>query len=183
MTAAGVTQILVFSDAIVACARPMGAFMARLFDGRRTFLHPILRPLERAIYALGGIREDVEQRWTAYAGALMAFSVAKFVFTYAIQRLQGVLPLNPQGFSTAAAPAGATAMTPDLAFNTAVSFVTNTNWQSYVGETTVSYFVQMVGADGPELHLRRRRHRHRHRPDPRLLAPGLGDNSAISGST
>ena len=144
MTAAGVTQILLFFAIILACARPMGAFIARLFAGERTFLHPILRPLERAIYALAGVREDAEQRWTAYAGALIAFSLAKFVFTYAIQRLQGVLPLNPQGFSTAAAPSGATAMTPDLAFNTAVSFVTNTNWQSYVGETTLSYFVQMA---------------------------------------
>jgi K+-transporting ATPase ATPase A chain len=144
MTAAGVTQILLFFAIILACARPMGAFMARLFAGERTFLHPILRPLERAIYALARVREDAEQRWTAYAGALIAFSLAKFVFTYAIQRLQGVLPLNPQGFSTAAAPSGATAMTPDLAFNTAVSFVTNTNWQSYVGETTLSYFVQMA---------------------------------------
>jgi K+-transporting ATPase ATPase A chain len=139
-----VTQILVFFAIVVACARPMGAFMARVFDGRRTFLHPILRPLERAIYALGGIREDAEQRWTAYAGALIAFSFAKFAFTYAILRLQGVLPLNPQGFSTAAAPGGATAMTPDLAFNTAVSFVTNTNWQAYAGETTLSYGVQMA---------------------------------------
>jgi potassium-transporting ATPase potassium-binding subunit len=144
MTAAGVTQILVFFAIIIASARPMGAFMARLFAGQRTFLHPILRPLERAIYALAGIREDVEQRWTAYAGALIAFSFATFTFTYAIQRLQGILPLNPQGFSTATAPAGATAMTPDLAFNTAVSFVTNTNWQSYAGETTLSYFVQMA---------------------------------------
>ncbi len=144
MTAAGVSQILVFFAIIVACARPMGAFMARVFDGERTFLHPILRPLERAIYALGGIREDVEQRWTTYAGALLAFSFAKFVFTYPIQRLQGILPFNPQGFSTAVAPGGATAMTPDLAFNTAVSFITNTNWQSYVGETTLSYFVQMA---------------------------------------
>jgi potassium-transporting ATPase potassium-binding subunit len=144
MTAAGVTQILAFFAIVVACARPMGAFMARLFDGQRTVLHPILRPLERAIYALAGIRETVEQRWTAYAGALIAFSVAKFVFTYAILRLQGVLPLNPQGFGSAAAQSGATAMTPDLAFNTAVSFVTNTNWQAYAGETTLSYFVQMA---------------------------------------
>ena len=104
----------------------------------------MLRPLERAIYRLGGIREDVEQRWTQYAGALLAFSIAKFVFTYLLQRLQGCLPLNPQGFSTAHAPAGATAMTPDLAFNTAVSFMTNTNWQAYGGETTLSYFVQMA---------------------------------------
>jgi len=144
MTAAGVTQILVFFAIIAASAHPLGVFMARVFAGERTFLHPVLRPLERAIYALGGIEEDVEQRWTTYAGALLAFSAVKFVFTYGNQRLQGILPLNPQGFGTAAAAAGATAMTPDLAFNTAVSFVTNTNWQSYGGETTMSYFVQMT---------------------------------------
>src|SRR5204863_861817 len=120
MTAAGVTQILVFFAVVVACARPMGVFMARLFDGHRTVLHPVLRPLERAIYALGGVREDVEQRWTTYAGAVLAFSAVTFAFTYAIQRWQGLLPLNPQGFGTAAAVAGATPMTPDLAFNTAI---------------------------------------------------------------
>ena len=143
MTAIGVYQILFFFVLILACAKPLGLFMARLFEGQRTFLHPVLRPLERLIYKLAGVREDVEQHWTAYAGALLAFSAAKFLFTYLIQRLQGFLPLNPQGFSTAAA-SGSTPMTPDLAFNTAVSFVTNTNWQSYVGETTMSYFSQMV---------------------------------------
>ena len=105
--------------------------------GRRTFLHPVLRPLERLIYALGGVKEEVEQRWTQYAASLLAFSAVCFVFTYAIQRLQGFLPLNPAGF-------GAKQATPDLSFNTAVSFMTNTNWQSYGGETTLSYFVQMV---------------------------------------
>src|SRR5262249_31520898 len=94
-------------------------------------------PLERLVYRLGGIREEAEQHWTQYAGALLAFSIAKFVFTYLIQRLQGVLPLNPQGF-------GAALVKPDLAFNTAVSFMTNTNWQAYSGESTLSYFVQMT---------------------------------------
>jgi K+-transporting ATPase ATPase A chain len=144
MTAIGVYQILFFFALILAITKPLGLFMARLFEGERTFLHPVLRPLERLIYKLSGIREDVEQRWTEYAGALLAFSLAKFAFTYLIQRLQGFLPLNPQGFSTAHAAAGATPMTPDLAFNTAVSFVSNTNWQSYYGETTMSYFVQMT---------------------------------------
>jgi potassium-transporting ATPase potassium-binding subunit len=144
MTAIGVYQILFFFVVILACAKPLGLFMARLFEGQRTFLHPVLRWLEVGIYTLTGVREHVEQRWTAYAGALLAFSIAKFLFTYLIQRFQGVLPFNPQGFSTAHAVAGATAMTPDLAFNTAVSFMTNTNWQSYVGETTMSYFVQMT---------------------------------------
>src|SRR5262249_30436885 len=122
---------------ILAITKPMGVFMARVFEGERTFLHPLLRPLERLVYRLGGIREEVEQHWTQYAGALLAFSIAKFVFTYLIQRLQGVLPLNPQGF-------GAAQVSPDVAFNTAVSFMTNTNWQAYSGESTLSYFVQMT---------------------------------------
>jgi K+-transporting ATPase ATPase A chain len=137
MTDIGIYQILFFFAVIVAVTKPLGVFMARVFEGERTFLHPVLRPLERAIYRLSGVREDVEQRWTAYAGALLAFSVAKFVFTYLIQRLQGSLPLNPQGFGAGQVP-------PDLAFNTAVSFVTNTNWQAYGGESTLSYFVQMA---------------------------------------
>jgi K+-transporting ATPase ATPase A chain len=144
MTAIGIYQILFFFLIILALTKPIGAFMARVFQGERTFLHPVLRPLERLIYKLSGVREDVEQHWTQFAGAVLAVSIAKFAFTYLIQRLQGFLPLNPQGFSTAAAAQGATPMTPDLAFNTAVSFVSNTNWQSYVGETTMSYFVQMT---------------------------------------
>src|SRR4029079_5768956 len=137
MTALGLYQILFFFALILALTKPLGIYMARLFEGKRTFLHPVLGPLERLIYRLSGIREDVEQRWTHYAGALLAFTVAKFVFTYAIQRLQGVLPLNPQGF-------GMAQIAPDSAFNTAVSFVTNTNWQSYAGEAAMSYFVQMT---------------------------------------
>ncbi|MEO8483287.1 MAG: potassium-transporting ATPase subunit KdpA [Acidobacteriota bacterium] len=144
MTAVGIYQILFFFVLILAITKPLGIFMARVFKGERTFLHPILRPLERGIYRLSGLREDVEQSWTQYAGALLAFTIAKFVFTYLIQRMQGWLPFNPQGFSTAHAAAGAATLTPDSAFNTAVSFVTNTNWQSYGGETTMSYFVQMT---------------------------------------
>jgi potassium-transporting ATPase potassium-binding subunit len=144
MSAAGLLQILFFTAVILVLTKPLGLYMSRVFQGDRTFLHPVLRPLERVIYRLGGVREDTEQRWTTYAGAVLAFSAAKFLFTYGIQRLQGLLPLNPQGFGTAHAPAGATAVTPDLAFNTAASFVTNTNWQAYGGEATLSYFVQMA---------------------------------------
>ncbi len=118
-------------------------FMSKLFSGGRTFLHPIMRPFERLVYKLCGVSEDVEQRWTEYAASLIAFSVASFTFAYLIQRFQGYLPFNPQGFGTGHAPAGSTAITPDLAFNTAVSFLTNTNWQSYSGESTFGYFVQM----------------------------------------
>jgi K+-transporting ATPase ATPase A chain len=144
MTALGLYQILFYFLVILALTKPLGVFMAHVFEGERTFLHPLLRPLERIIYRLSGVREEVEQRWTQYAGAVLAFSIAKFAFTYLIQRLQGFLPLNPQGFSTAYPAAGATALTPDLAFNTAVSFITNTNWQAYSGESTMSYFVQMT---------------------------------------
>ncbi len=145
MTANGFLQIAVFFVLILAFAKPMGAFMTRVFSGERTFLHPVLRPLEKACYALCGVKENTDQRWTQYAGSLLAFSFFSFLILYLMQRLQGVLPLNPMGFGTAHAPSGATPMTPDLAFNTAVSFTTNTNWQNYSGESTLSYLVQMAG--------------------------------------
>ncbi len=144
MTVSGVLYIVVFFLALLALTKPLGLFMANVFEGRRTFLHPVLRPLESLIYRVCKIREDSEQRWTQYAAALLAFSLVSFLFVYVIQRLQGLLPFNPMGFSTHHAPGNATAMTPDLAFNTAVSFMTNTNWQAYGGETTLSYFVQMA---------------------------------------
>ncbi|MBC7926937.1 MAG: potassium-transporting ATPase subunit KdpA [Bryobacteraceae bacterium] len=143
MTTPGILQIVLYFVVLLLTTIPLGAFMFRVFNGDRTFLHPVLRPLERLIYRLCGVKEDAEQRWTQYAGALLAFSFFSFLFIYLMERLQGILPLNPMGFSTGGAPANATAMTPDLAFNTAVSFMTNTNWQSYVGETTMSYLVQM----------------------------------------
>jgi K+-transporting ATPase ATPase A chain len=137
MTPNGLLQIAVFFLIILAAAKPMGIFMARIFEGKRTFLHPILRPLESLTYKLVGINEATEQRWTQYTASLLAFSIFSFLFVYLLQRLQGILPLNPQGF-------GAAQTTPDLSFNTAVSFVTNTNWQSYSGESTLSYLVQMA---------------------------------------
>jgi K+-transporting ATPase ATPase A chain len=137
MTLVGLAYLVVYFLVILALTRPLGSFMAKVYQGQRTFLHPVLRPLERLIYRLCGIREDAEQRWTQYAGSLLAFSLCSFVFVYLIQRLQGFLPLNPQGFGTKQA-------TPDVSFNTAVSFMTNTNWQAYGGETTLSYFAQMA---------------------------------------
>lgn len=136
MTPAGAIQIAVYFALLLAVTKPLGTFMAAVFEGRRTFLHFALRPIEKAIYRLAGIRDEVEQRWTEYGASLLAFSFAGFLFLYAIQRWQGVLPLNPD----AAKPPA-----PDLAFNTAVSFVTNTNWQAYSGETALGYFVQMAG--------------------------------------
>src|SRR5258708_6349066 len=104
MTGLGILQIALFLLIIGLITKPLGSFMMRVFDGQRTFLHPVLRPVETLIYRLSGVKEEVEQRWTQYAGALIAFSIAKFAITYLIQRMQGVLPLNPQGFSTAHAP-------------------------------------------------------------------------------
>jgi K+-transporting ATPase ATPase A chain len=137
MTSIGILQILAFFGLILALTKPVGLFMSRVFQGQHTFLHPVLRPVERFVYRVCGVREE-EQRWTQYAASLLAFSVFAFLFPYALMRLQGLLPLNPQGF-------GAAQVSPDQAYNTAVSFMTNTNWQWYLGESTMSYLVQMAG--------------------------------------
>ncbi|MFG1395413.1 potassium-transporting ATPase subunit KdpA [Roseixanthobacter pseudopolyaromaticivorans] len=136
MTSNGWLQIAILFIAVVACAIPLGRFMARVFAGERNFLTPVLGPVERGLYRLAGVDPDKEQGWVAYTLGMLALNAAGFALLYAILRLQGVLPVNPQGFG---------ALTPDLAFNTAVSFVTNTNWQAYGGETTMSNFSQMVG--------------------------------------
>ena len=138
MTSMGLLQIFLFFLVLLALTKPLGAYMARLFEGERTFLHPVVRPLERLVYRICGVDEAGEQHWTHYAGSMLAFSLTGILLTYLIQRIQGILPFNPQGF-------GGKLITPDLAFNTAASFGTNTNWQSYTPETTVSYFTQMVG--------------------------------------
>jgi len=138
MTSIGILQILVFFGLILALTKPIGLFMSRLFQGERTFLHPVFRPVEVLVYRLCGVREDQEQRWTQYAGSVLAFSLIAFLFPYVLIRLQGLLPLNPQGF-------GVSQVSPDQAFNTAVSFMTNTNWQWYSGESAMSYLVQMAG--------------------------------------
>src|SRR5215468_2365180 len=136
MTIDGWVQIALFGAIVILITRPFGGYMTRVFAGERTFLSPILRPLERAIYWCCGVDEKEEQHWLTYAVGMLLFSVAGFVSLYALQRLQAVLPFNPQGQS---------AVEESLAFNTSVSFVTNTNWQSYVPETTMSYLVQMAG--------------------------------------
>jgi K+-transporting ATPase ATPase A chain len=138
MTSIGVFQIFLYFLVLLALTKPIGLYMARLFEGERTFLHPVVRPLERLVYKLSGVDESNEQRWTHYAISLLAFSLVGILITYLVQRIQGMLPFNPQGF-------GGKLISPDLAFNTAASFGTNTNWQAYTPETTVSYFTQMVG--------------------------------------
>src|SRR6478736_9871926 len=136
MTVNGWLQILLFLLATFLVTPALGGFMARVFTRQRTWLDPMCRPLERLVYRLTGVDETHEMRWTEYAVALLLFSIVSLVLLYAMQRLQGVLPWNPQGFG---------AVAPDLAFNTAVSFTTNTNWQAYSGEVTMSYFTQMAG--------------------------------------
>jgi potassium-transporting ATPase potassium-binding subunit len=136
MAISGWVQIALFSVIVILITRPLGGYMTRVFNGERTFLSPILRPVERAVYWCCGVDEKEEQHWLTYAVALLFFSVAGFVTLYALQRLQWYLPFNPQD---------QTGVAPDLAFNTSVSFITNTNWQAYSGETTMSYLVQMAG--------------------------------------
>ncbi len=144
MISLGIAQIVVYFALILVLTKPIGTFLYHVFEGKKTFLHPVFRPLERLIYWVGGIREDEEQSWIRYSASMISLSVFSFLFVYVIQRLQGHLPLNPMHFSTPQAPQSATPMTPDLAFNTAISFMTNTNWQAYSPEATVSYFTNMA---------------------------------------
>jgi K+-transporting ATPase ATPase A chain len=137
MTGNGLFQIAVFFGIVLLLTKPLGGFMAALFEGQRTFLHAILRPVESLIYKVCGIREEQEQNWLQYGGGVLSFSFFSFLFVYLLMRLQGLLPLNPQRF-------GADKATPDLSYNTALSFLTNTNWQAYSGESTLSYLVQMT---------------------------------------
>jgi K+-transporting ATPase ATPase A chain len=135
MTGNGIIQIAIYFVVLVLLVKPLGAFMAAVFEGRRTFLTPVIAPVEKLLYRAGGVDAASEQGWKGYTIALLVFNLVGFVVVYALQRLQGVLPLNPQAFS---------GIEPALAFDTAVSFVTNTNWQSYGGESTMSNLTQML---------------------------------------
>jgi K+-transporting ATPase ATPase A chain len=136
MSANGWLQFAIFSVILLASVRPVGIYLARVLEGERTWLDPVLRPIERLLYKLCGVNADKEMNWREYAYAVLGFSAVSMLMTYAIERLQNHLPWNPQGLA---------AVGPDLAWNTAASFTTNTNWQSYTPETTMSYFTQMVG--------------------------------------
>src|SRR6202021_1950359 len=136
MTANGWFQICFFFALVLVCAKPLGVYMARVFERERTFADRFFRPIERLIYRVSGIDETHEMRWTEYAIVMLLFSLVTMLVTYAIERLQQLLPLNPQHLGTVA---------PDLAFNTAASFTANTNWQSYTPESTMSYLTQMLG--------------------------------------
>ena len=136
MTLVGWLQIALVLALVLGAAMPLSALIADVYAGRDNILTPVMRPVERGFYRLAGVDETREQSWLLYAIAMIAFSIAGFVSLYALQRFQNVLPLNPQGFD---------AVSPDLAFNTSISFITNTNWQSYGGETTMSNLTQMLG--------------------------------------
>ncbi|MBK8161221.1 MAG: potassium-transporting ATPase subunit KdpA [Rhodospirillaceae bacterium] len=136
MTANGILQIALFCVLVILLTKPLGAYMTRVFSGESNFLSPVLRPVERLIYAISGVNHRDDQHWTIYAISMLLFNGAGFALLFALLRLQNLLPLNPQDFG--AVPA-------DLSFNTAISFVTNTNWQNYAGESTLSYLTQMIG--------------------------------------
>src|SRR3954463_16578672 len=136
MTVIGWLRIILFCVIIVALTKPLGWYMTRVFNGERTFLSPVLRPIEAGIYWFSGVDEKREQHWLTYTVAMLLFHVGGFLIIYGVMRLQDVLPFNPAGQGAAAA---------DLSFNTAISFITNTNWQNYGGESTLSYLVQMLG--------------------------------------
>jgi len=137
MTSNGILQMALFFGVILLLTKPLGAYMARVFQGERTLLTPVFRPVERLFYKLFGVKEDEDMKWTTYTFAMLMFSVGGGLLTYALLRLQGYLPFNPQHFT-------GKEMTADLSFNTAMSFTTNTNWQNYVPEAVVSYFSNMV---------------------------------------
>ena len=136
MTTIGWIQILLYCAIIVAITPVLGAYMTRVFNGERTFLSPVLRPVEAVLYGVGGVDEKREQNWLTYTVAMLLFHVGGFLIIYVLMRMQALLPFNP---------AEQSAVAPDLSFNTAVSFITNTNWQNYGGESTLSYLVQMLG--------------------------------------
>src|SRR5256714_2138782 len=137
MTANGWFQILLFLALVLLVTKPVGIFMTRVFNRERTFMDPVLRPIERLVYRVTGVDEEYEMRWTEYAISMLLFSLVSMIVLYLMERLQGYLPFNPQKLGAVNPPA--------LAFNTAASFTTNTNWQNYGGETTMSYLTQMAG--------------------------------------
>src|SRR5216683_872643 len=145
MTINGWLQILFFFALVLAVTKPLGVFMARVFNRERTFLDPVLRPIERFVYWVTRVDETREMRWTEYAVTMLLFSVVSMLVLYVIQRLQGYLPFNPQHLPGVDSAGSSTGAYVGSAFNTAASFTTNTNWQSYVPEVTMSYLTQMSG--------------------------------------
>ncbi len=136
MTLIGWIQIALFCAIVVALVKPLGWYMTRVFSGDKTFLSPILRPVEVGLYKIAGVDDRSEQDWLRYTVSMLLFHIGGFLIIYVLLRTQGALPFNPQGM---------TAFASDLSFNTAISFITNTNWQNYGGESSASYLAQMLG--------------------------------------
>ncbi|HXB63218.1 MAG TPA: potassium-transporting ATPase subunit KdpA, partial [Acidobacteriaceae bacterium] len=136
MTTNGWLQILFYFFLVLISAKPMGSYMTKVFERRKSFLDPVLVPVERAIYRVTGIHADEEMHWSEYLVAVLLFSAVTMLMTYLVERVQYYLPWNPQHL---------TGVPPALAWNTAISFTTNTNWQAYTPESTMSYFTEMVG--------------------------------------
>ena len=135
MTSIGILQLILYVVVLLLCVKPLGSYMANVYEGKSA-LNRIFAPVERGLYRLFGTRADVEMNWKTYALAFLAFNLIGLLIVYVVQRAQGSLPLNPAGLAS---------VSPDSSFNTAISFASNTNWQGYGGETTMSYLTQMVG--------------------------------------
>ena len=161
MTANGWLQFVIYSIVLILTVRPVGIYLARVFEGERTWLDPLLRPIERLTYRICGVNADHEMNWREYAFAMLGFSAISMLVTYAIERLQAILPFNPQGL-----PAVGT----DLAWNTAASFTTNTNWQFYTPEATMSYLTEMARPGNAQFLFRGCGNRCRHRDHSRNQA-------------
>ena len=172
MTANGWLQFVVFFAVLLLLMRPLGLYIARVLEGEKTFLDPVLRPIERLLYRACGIQADQEMSWQQYSVAMLIFSFVSLLLTYIIERAQGLLPWNPQHLAGVA---------PATAFNTAASFTTNTNWQVYTPETTMSYFTQMAGSGVSQLSERGHRHRRRRRPGSRHRAQAIGHHRQLLG--
>ena len=181
MTLLGIAQILIFFVLVLAVTKPAGVFMYNVFEGKRTFLHPVLRPLERAIYWLGGVREDIEQTWVGYAASLIAFSFFCFLFPYVLQRLQGFLPFNPMHFSTGQAPAKRHADDS----GSGIQYRRQLHDEYQLAVVFAGYDDELLRADGgsrrPELCVRRSGNCRRHRSDSRLRAAHDEDNRKFLG--
>ena len=163
MTANGYLQLALYVAVLLLAGWPLGLYMARVYRDELPGFVRWLRPVERGIYRISGVKAGDDMHWTRYAFAMLAFNLLGFLAVYGLQRLQVWLPLNPDGMAN---------VTADSAFNTAVSFATNTNWQGYGGESTMSYLTQMLGLSGAELPLRRHRHGGAGGLDARLHPPG-----------
>ena len=168
-----VTAVSLFA-AVLLITPFLGRYMFHVFEGRRTILSPVLRPVERAVYRVARVDETTEQGWKAYAVSVLAFSFVSIVVLYLLQRVQGVLPLNQAGLGP---------VEEFLSFNTAVSFVTNTNWQNYAGESTMTHLTQAAGLAVQNFASAGGRHGGRDRPHPRPRPPDRRARSATSGST